>query len=97
MLRRGGLLLISFDHPWNRAIGPMGHALRAAVLSRFGDWRVRVLQPHCRDEDLDALTELIEAGAVRPVVDRTFPMVDTAQAVDHLATRRARGKVIVIP
>jgi NADPH:quinone reductase-like Zn-dependent oxidoreductase len=46
-------------------------------------------------EDLLALTELIEAGMVTPVIDRTFPLSEAADAVRHLEKGHARGKVVV--
>ena len=45
--------------------------------------------------DLAVLTELIEAGKVTPVVDRTFPLAETAAAVAHMSAGKARGKVVV--
>lgn len=47
------------------------------------------------DYDLAALKELIEAGRVRPVVDRSYPLHAVADAFRYYATRRARGKVVL--
>jgi NADPH:quinone reductase-like Zn-dependent oxidoreductase len=46
-------------------------------------------------EDLDELSELIEAGSVTPVVDRTFDLVEAADAVRYLAEGHAAGKIVV--
>ncbi len=46
-------------------------------------------------EDLLVLTELIEAGKVTPVIDRTFPLVDAAKAIRYVEEGHARGKVVV--
>lgn len=46
-------------------------------------------------EDLAFLTGLIEAGKVRPVIDRTYPLVQAAEALRCLETGHARGKVVV--
>jgi NADPH:quinone reductase-like Zn-dependent oxidoreductase len=46
-------------------------------------------------EQLGKITSLIESGVVRPVVDRIFPFHATNEAMDYLATGRARGKVVV--
>jgi NADPH:quinone reductase-like Zn-dependent oxidoreductase len=48
-----------------------------------------------RREDLLFLKELIEAGKVTPVIDRTYPLRDAAEAVRYLAQGRARGKVVI--
>jgi NADPH:quinone reductase-like Zn-dependent oxidoreductase len=84
-----------FDHPWNLWLGPMGFALRMAARSLLASQRMVLLQHTWRGEDLDVLTELIEAGHVTTVVDRTFPLVEAREGMDHLATRRARGKVVI--
>ena len=46
-------------------------------------------------EQLSKITSLIESGAVRQVVDRIFPFVATNEAMDYLATGRAKGKVVI--
>jgi NADPH:quinone reductase-like Zn-dependent oxidoreductase len=46
-------------------------------------------------EDLSFLTELIEAGTLTPVIDRTYPLRETAEAIRYLETGRARGKVVI--
>ena len=38
---------------------------------------------------------LIAAGAVWPVIDRTYPLEETAEAVRHVGEGRAKGKVVV--
>ena len=45
--------------------------------------------------DLARLVALAEEGAFVPVVERTWPLVDAAAAIDHLAAGRVRGKVVV--
>lgn len=46
-------------------------------------------------EQLGRITSLIESGAVRPVVDRIFPFAATNDAMDYLATGRAKGKIVI--
>ena len=46
-------------------------------------------------DDLDTLRELIEAGKVAPVIDRTYPLAEIAQAMRYVETERARGKVVI--
>lgn len=38
---------------------------------------------------------LIEAGTVRPVIDRTYPLAEVPDAIRYLETMRARGKVVI--
>jgi NADPH:quinone reductase-like Zn-dependent oxidoreductase len=41
------------------------------------------------------LGELVEAGKVVPVIDRTYPLSDTAEAIGYLEQGHARGKVVI--
>ena len=44
---------------------------------------------------LSQLTSLIDAGTIRPVIDRTFPLEATLDAITHVESGRSRGKVVV--
>lgn len=46
-------------------------------------------------KDLLILKELLETGKIVPVIDRTYPLAETAEAIRYLETGRARGKVII--
>jgi NADPH:quinone reductase-like Zn-dependent oxidoreductase len=46
-------------------------------------------------EDLLALKELVEAGRVTPVIDRTFPLEDTPEAIRYLESGNAGGKIVI--
>ena len=48
-----------------------------------------------RAEDLEYLRGLIEAGKVRPIIDRTVPLAEAAAAVRYLEQPHARGKVVI--
>jgi len=45
--------------------------------------------------DLVALKELIEAGKVTPVIDRTYPLGEAPEAIRYLGKGHARGKVVI--
>jgi NADPH:quinone reductase-like Zn-dependent oxidoreductase len=44
---------------------------------------------------LQEITSLIEAGVIRPVIDRSFPFTSTAEALRYVEQGRAKGKVII--
>jgi NADPH:quinone reductase-like Zn-dependent oxidoreductase len=48
-----------------------------------------------KKEDLLVLKELIEAGRVKPVIDRTYPLSETPEAFRYLNEGHARGKVVI--
>jgi NADPH:quinone reductase-like Zn-dependent oxidoreductase len=69
--------------------------LRAPVLSAFSRQRLRPLVSKERSEDLVVLKELIEAGKVTPVIDRTYPLREAPEAIRYLEEGHARGKIVI--
>lgn len=63
--------------------------------SRFVRQRVVNFVSTTRRDDLAFLAELIEAGKVTPVVDRVYSLADTADAIRHVESGHARGKVVI--
>lgn len=57
--------------------------------------KLRFVTRKASGENLQAITDLIEAGKIRPVIDRVFPLDDIADAHRYLETGRARGKVVI--
>ncbi len=90
VLAPGGTLIPSSGH------AGMGYVIKAFVLSLFvrGQGRPFVSTPN--EDDLIALKELAEAGQVTPVVDRTYPLSETAEAFRYLDQGHARGKVVIV-
>jgi len=91
---RGTLVLSSGDSP-GRIIGPVGRIIKAVVLAPFVGETIRVLTTKAGSDDLKFLKELIEAGSVTPVIDRTYPLSQAPDAIRYLETGRARGKVVI--
>ena len=69
--------------------------MHAAVLFQFGDQTLGNFLVSTNHADLATLAEMIEAGSVTPVIDRTYPLSEVAQAIDHVGTGHARGKVAI--
>jgi len=44
---------------------------------------------------LEQITSLIESGVIRPVLDKVFPFEATNDAIAHVETGRAKGKVVI--
>jgi len=76
-------------------IGVFARIINVTVRARVLRQRVTfyVAQPGL--DDLAYLTELIEAGRVRPVIDRTYPLSDGREAVRYVGTGQARAKVVI--
>ena len=82
-----------FDNRW---FAGGGRVVGAHVLNRFVSHTLRPFLVSPNLEDLVALKELIEAGKVAPVIDRTYPLSEASQAIGHVGGGHARGKVAVI-
>jgi NADPH:quinone reductase-like Zn-dependent oxidoreductase len=46
-------------------------------------------------EELLVLTELIEAGKIAPIIDRTYPLSEAPEAIRYLQEGKARGKIVI--
>ena len=76
-------------------VGPMGLTIKAMLVGRFVRQRIVQLIAHPSGPHLDALRELIDAGSVRPVVERSYPLQDAAEAIRYVESEHARAKVVV--
>jgi NADPH:quinone reductase-like Zn-dependent oxidoreductase len=96
MTPHGTLVLVGGEHGGGRALGGFGRQLlRAPLASMFTGQRLRGLTAKERAEDLQALTELIESGAVTPVIDRTYALADAPDAIRYLTEGHAAGKTVI--
>jgi NADPH:quinone reductase-like Zn-dependent oxidoreductase len=78
-----------------RVMGGFDRQLRAVALSRVMGQRLRMLSSTPRRDDLETLRQLIEAGKVTPLLDRTFPLDQVRQAIGHLLAGGGRGKLVI--
>jgi NADPH:quinone reductase-like Zn-dependent oxidoreductase len=99
VLTPAGTLVANGGGSPGRVFGAMGALLGVLVVNAFVRQRLTVIFPAApagpARADLVAVTELIEAGALVPVVDRTYALVDAAEGVRHVERGHARGKVVV--
>jgi NADPH:quinone reductase-like Zn-dependent oxidoreductase len=90
-----GTLVIVGGEGAGRWMGGFDRNLRAPVLSRFVGQRLRMLASKPRQEDLQTLRELIEAGKLTPVIDRTYPLAEVPEAIRRLEAGHTRGKLVI--
>jgi NADPH:quinone reductase-like Zn-dependent oxidoreductase len=79
----------------SRLIGPLGLLIRAQVYSRLTRRRIRTPQALPDTQSLDRLIELTRTRQLRPVIDSTFPLGATADAIRYMETQHTTGKVII--
>ena len=77
------------------SVGRLGWSLKSALASLISPQRVKVLAAHPDASDLAALRELIEAGAITPVIDRRFSLSEVPAALAHFSRGHARGKSVI--
>jgi NADPH:quinone reductase-like Zn-dependent oxidoreductase len=79
-----------------QAIGRIaGNIFTARGLSSFTDQKFALYHIKTSKDDLITLGDLVESGKVRPVIDRTYKLNQSADAMRYLGEGHARGKVVV--
>ncbi|MGC5020327.1 NAD(P)-dependent alcohol dehydrogenase [Micromonospora sp. DT47] len=92
---KGTLVLVGGEASDGKWLQGFDRQLRALALSPFVGQRLVPLVAKESTQNLVALTGLIEAGQVTPVVDRTWPLAGAPDAIRHVKGGHATGKVVV--
>ncbi len=79
-----------------RWVGPLGRMAAAAIVGWFVAQRLVVLNATTDRDELEAVMALVESGAVRPVMDRTFSLAEAAEAIRYVEVGHTRGKSVVV-
>jgi NADPH:quinone reductase-like Zn-dependent oxidoreductase len=93
-LKPNGILVMvaAPDTPW---FGAIVYLLSGVVRSWFGGRKFVPIMAKRTQEDLLALTELLETGKLAAVIDRSYPLNEASDALGYLEQGHARGKVVV--
>jgi len=78
--------------------GALSQILKSLLLGpilSLGGRKVRVLVSKPDSQDLKFIIKLVEAGRIRPVIDRRYPLSETAEAVRYLSEGHVRGKLVI--
>jgi NADPH:quinone reductase-like Zn-dependent oxidoreductase len=80
-------------HPeaWGRIAG----TFKAGLLSRFVRQKFVGYGTKLDKEDLKLLSNLMKTGKVTPVIDRTYKLSETAEAMRYFEEGHAKGKVVI--
>jgi NADPH:quinone reductase-like Zn-dependent oxidoreductase len=96
MLTHEGVLVIVGGETGGRWFGGfVGRSVRAKVLSMLFPQTLVMLASKEEAEVLNSLRDLVEAEHIAPAIDRTFPLLDTAAALQYLKSGRTRGKIVI--
>ncbi|GLZ05232.1 NADPH:quinone reductase [Actinomadura sp. NBRC 104412] len=94
-LAPNGVLIMAGGEDGGAVLGGLERQFRALLLTPFIRQRLRSLLTLVRKDDLLTLTELAGKGALKPVIDRTYPLAEAATALHHLETGHPRGKLVL--
>jgi len=75
--------------------GPPRRAIPLMTLEPFTRGRLVTFVARTNTRDLNTMRELVEKGALTPVIDRRYSLEETADAVRYVAAGHTRGKVII--
>ena len=79
----------------NRWIGPLAFVIKTRLASWGSSQKVVFFVAKFNQEDFLVLKDMFERGQVKPVVEKTYPLEKISEAMHHLGTGHARGKIIV--
>jgi NADPH:quinone reductase-like Zn-dependent oxidoreductase len=92
---KGTLVIVGGDGGGHWTGGFFRGVLRGPIVSLFVGQRLRGLTTKIEQDDLVTLAELVEAGTVAPVIDRTYPLIEAPDAIRYLAEGHAAGKIVI--
>jgi NADPH:quinone reductase-like Zn-dependent oxidoreductase len=76
-------------------IKPMDSVIAAMMYSKFVHQEMGFMMARASKDDLTSLAELMQQGKVTAVIDKTYKLSEAAEAMRHLETGRARGKIVI--
>jgi NADPH:quinone reductase-like Zn-dependent oxidoreductase len=76
---------------WSR----IGGNFKAFFASRFSQQKFQMYGTRTKPEDLALLRDLMATGKVTPVIDRTYKLIETAEAMRYFEEGHARGKIVI--
>lgn len=95
VLAGDGVLVIVSGPKKNRLLGPIARSTRAAIRFLIGGQRAVTFTAKETADELAALSRMVEQGQLRSVIDRTYPLAETADAIRYLAEGHAEGKIMI--
>jgi NADPH:quinone reductase-like Zn-dependent oxidoreductase len=79
----------------NRMLGPLGHAIRMWLGSLGSRRKAVFFVAKFNRDDMNVLAELLESGKVAPVVERSYPLSETPDAIRHVGEGHPQGKIVI--
>lgn len=93
-LKKGGTY-VSAGAPPGNWVGPIWWIAKLAVASMLGSYRMKAMLAKQDRDDLITLAKMVDSGQVVPVIDRTYSLAGTPEAIRYVEDGHAQGKVII--
>jgi NADPH:quinone reductase-like Zn-dependent oxidoreductase len=93
--QRGTYISCGGGGPDRSTVDLLARMLQDAIRSRFVSQKMPGQLAKINREDLNLLADLVKRGTVIPIVDRTYSLHETAEAVRHVESGHVRGKVVI--
>jgi len=79
----------------SRLMGPLGHIAKVRLGALRGSQKAVFFVANFNGPDLAVLSDLLETGKVKPVVERRYELVEVADALRYMGEGHARGKIVI--
>ena len=76
-------------------LGPLGHIAKVRLAALRGSQNAVFFMAKFNGPDLDALRELLEAGKVKPVIEKRYELSEVADALRYMGEGHAQGKLVI--
>lgn len=74
---------------------PLGTLVKALAQSPFVSQKIQLVPARVTRDDLVVMSEFLEAGKIKPAIEKTYSLADVAQALRHIEQGHVRGKVVI--
>lgn len=81
--------------PKTPLLGPLGHVIKMKLASLHSKQKLAFFLAKFTREDMQVLKELLETGKIKPYVEKTYPLIQFADAMRHLGSGHAEGKIVL--
>ncbi len=95
VLKQNAIVVIVGAPKGNRVIGPLGHIIKLRIAALRATQKVVFFVAKFDGDDFRIVKEMIENGQIKPVVERVYPLHRICEAMRHLGTGHAKGKIVV--
>jgi len=93
---KGIYVLVGGGGPENQGlIGPLAAPIKESILSPFVSQKFVMVLAELNKKDLTILSDLMQSGKVKPVIDRQYKLSEVPEALRYLEKGHARGKVVI--